>query len=79
MSALRYLVIAISKKGTIMDLALMYIQRSAALPTPGDALLPFYFPGGALPLKKNIFFIFKKTHLLVIYDTSYVWEPPKVS
>jgi hypothetical protein len=43
--------------------------------TPGGTLVPFYFPGPALPLKKNLFVL----NLLVIYDTSSIREPPKVS
>jgi hypothetical protein len=46
------------------------LEGCHALLTPGGTLVPFYYPGGALPLKKN---------LLVIYDTSSIREPPKVS
>jgi hypothetical protein len=41
---------------------------------PGGTLVPFYFPGGALPLKK---FFFK--YLFVIPAPRHVREPPKVS
>jgi hypothetical protein len=39
--------------------------------------VPFYFPGGALPLKKNIY-IFFFSNLLAIYDTSSIRETPNV-
>jgi hypothetical protein len=44
------------------------VYQFAPLPQ-GGTLVPFYFPGGALPFK---------TILLVIYDTSSIREPPKV-
>jgi hypothetical protein len=55
---------------------LLCIFRRAPLPSDTrGALVPFYFPGGALSLKKN----YLKKNLLVIYDTSSIREPPKVS
>jgi hypothetical protein len=54
---------------------LLGIFRRAPCPSDnrGRPLVPLYFPGGALPLK---FFV---KNLLVIYDTSSIRKPPKVS
>jgi hypothetical protein len=53
---------------------LLGIFRRASCPSATrGALVPFYFPGGALPPKKTT------TFLLVIYDTSSIREPPRVS
>jgi hypothetical protein len=60
-------------------LLLAFLEGHRALLPPGGTLLPFYFPGGALPFKKIIIINLKKSFLLVVYDTSSIWEPPKVS
>jgi hypothetical protein len=54
-------------------LLLGILKGIRALLPPDATLVSFYFPGGALPLKKNVVF------LLVIYDTSSNREPSKVS
>jgi hypothetical protein len=68
----------------LREVPLMYQSRNrpttnhSASATRG-ALVPFYFPGGALLFKKKIYIFKKKNLLLVIYDTSSIREPPEVS
>jgi hypothetical protein len=61
----------------VIVLLLGILEGCHALLPPGGALVPFYFPGGTLPLYKKE----KKmlNFLLVVYDTSSIREPPKVS
>jgi hypothetical protein len=64
------------RRNTFPGVILVLLLGILFLPL-GGVLVPFYFPGAALPLNKM--FNFLTILILVIYDTSSIREPPKVS